>query len=156
MIITEKIYCMHECLPASVSVYHMNACWLSRPEKGVVDGYELPCGCWEPHLGPLEMQQVLLMLPSSLQPPRLLYLWEVTSDIGPGSCVVGGWWLLFTHGCASQHYWDGIFTYQPQGPGCGVVFMSPKKQVLLYLMDGRVAHIRIWKFWTFKKQHEIN
>jgi len=37
------------------------------PEAGVTDGYELPCGCWELNLGPLEEQPVLLTAEPSLQ-----------------------------------------------------------------------------------------
>lgn len=27
------------------------------PGNAVRDGWELPCGCWEPNLGPLQKQQ---------------------------------------------------------------------------------------------------
>jgi hypothetical protein len=37
------------------------------PGAGVIDGYELPCGCWELNLNPLEEQPVLLTTESSLQ-----------------------------------------------------------------------------------------
>lgn len=46
-------------------------------------------GAWEPQLSHLEVQQVLLMLRSSLQPLRLSYLWEVTRNKVPGACIVG-------------------------------------------------------------------
>ena len=39
------------------------------PEIGVTDGCELPCGCWELNLSPLEEQPVLLTTKSPLQPP---------------------------------------------------------------------------------------
>lgn len=53
--------------------------WLRRPEEGirdspgtaVADGSELPHGCWEPILGPLQEQR-LLTAQFSLQPPRTL------------------------------------------------------------------------------------
>jgi hypothetical protein len=35
---------------------------------GVIDNCELPCGCWELNLGPLEEQPVLLIAELSLQP----------------------------------------------------------------------------------------
>jgi hypothetical protein len=34
----------------------------------IIDGYELPCGCWELNSGPLEEQTVLLTSEFSLQP----------------------------------------------------------------------------------------
>ena len=34
----------------------------------LMDGCELPCGCWEPNLGPLQEQQVLITAESTLQP----------------------------------------------------------------------------------------
>lgn len=40
-------------------------------------GSEIPCGCWEPHLGPLEEWQKLITAESSLQPQdhsRFLFL----------------------------------------------------------------------------------
>ena len=48
-----------------------------RPEEdvrssgiGVTDGDELPCGCWESNLDPLEEQPVLLTIEPSLQTRR--------------------------------------------------------------------------------------
>jgi hypothetical protein len=32
------------------------------PGTGVTDGYELPCGCWEPNLGPRQEQMLLAAL----------------------------------------------------------------------------------------------
>jgi hypothetical protein len=32
------------------------------PGSGITDGAELPCGCWELNLGPLEEQSVLLTI----------------------------------------------------------------------------------------------
>jgi hypothetical protein len=53
-------------LPACMSVHHLHACYLQRPEEdigfpglGVTDGCEPPCGYWEPNLGSLEEQSVL-------------------------------------------------------------------------------------------------
>jgi hypothetical protein len=49
-----------------MSVHHLHAWCLQRPEEGVVssgtgviDGRELPCGCLELNLSPLEEQPVL-------------------------------------------------------------------------------------------------
>ena len=49
--------CMNVLL-ACLSVYHMHAWSLQKPEEGirtpgtgVTDGCETPCGCWEFHLG---------------------------------------------------------------------------------------------------------
>jgi hypothetical protein len=39
-----------------------------KAEEGM-DGYELPCGCWELNSGPLEEQLVLLTAKPSLQHP---------------------------------------------------------------------------------------
>jgi hypothetical protein len=43
-----------------------------RPEERlpdhIIDGYELPCGCWELNLEPLEEQLVFLIYEPSLQP----------------------------------------------------------------------------------------
>lgn len=50
---------MSVCLPVYMDVYHMCAWYLRRPKEsvrsfGTVTGHcELPCGCWEPHLGPV-------------------------------------------------------------------------------------------------------
>lgn len=33
------------------------------PETGVLEGCELPCGCWEPNLSPLQEQQTLSLWP---------------------------------------------------------------------------------------------
>lgn len=48
---------------ACMSVFCMHAWYLQRPEVGigsgtvVADDCEVPCGCWDLHLGPLEEQQ---------------------------------------------------------------------------------------------------
>jgi hypothetical protein len=41
------------------------------PVTGVTDSCELPCGCWELSLGPLEDQPVPLTTEPSLQPPEM-------------------------------------------------------------------------------------
>ena len=43
---------------------HVNPCAVAEegvefPGAGVTDSCELPCGCWESNLGPLQEQQVL-------------------------------------------------------------------------------------------------
>ena len=40
---------------------------ITSPRTGVTDSCELPCGCWERNLGPLEEQLVGLTIESSLQ-----------------------------------------------------------------------------------------
>ena len=63
--------CLH------VYLYHMHAWCPGRPESykssrtGVPDSCELPCGCWELNLGPLEKQPVLLTTEPLLQLPFL-------------------------------------------------------------------------------------
>jgi len=42
--------------------------------SGVTDSYELPCGCWELNLGPLEEQPVLLTTEPSPAPFHLLLI----------------------------------------------------------------------------------
>ena len=41
---------------------------------GITDSCELPCGCWELNLGPLEKQSLLLIDEPSLQPKIFLWL----------------------------------------------------------------------------------
>ena len=60
-------------LPAQLSVHHVYAV-LSELAKGVrstetevTDGCEQPHECWDPNLGPLQEQQVLLTIEPSLQ-----------------------------------------------------------------------------------------
>jgi hypothetical protein len=62
-------------LPARLSVSHISAWYLQRseentefPETGVTNGFELPCGCWESNLGPLEEQPMLVTTEPSLHP----------------------------------------------------------------------------------------
>lgn len=44
------------------------------PGTSVTDGCEMPCGCWEPKLGSLHHQQVLLNSEPSLQPRFHVFL----------------------------------------------------------------------------------
>jgi hypothetical protein len=47
---------------------------VKSPGTGVIDNYELSCGCWELNLSPLEEQPALLTTEPSLQPQeRLLF-----------------------------------------------------------------------------------
>lgn len=53
-------------LPACISLHHVCGWYLWRPEesvrssgKGVTEGYESLCGCWELNPDPLQGQQVL-------------------------------------------------------------------------------------------------
>ena len=39
-----------------------------RAQNLIIDGCEVPCGCWELNSGPLEEQSVLLTAGPSLQP----------------------------------------------------------------------------------------
>jgi hypothetical protein len=39
---------------------------VGSPETGLTDSWELPCGCWELNLSPLEEQPVLLTAEPSL------------------------------------------------------------------------------------------
>jgi hypothetical protein len=57
------------------------------PEIGVTDSLELPCGCWELNLWPLE--ELLLTTKPSLQPPR-----QPLSQFSPPSLWVGQGLLL--------------------------------------------------------------
>lgn len=58
-----------------VSVHHVHACCLWRPEDGVRspgtgvrDGYGPLCGCWKLKSGPLQERPLLLTSESSLVP----------------------------------------------------------------------------------------
>jgi hypothetical protein len=53
------VFCLHVCLCESVGA----------PETGVTKSCDLPCGCWELNLGPLEELPVLSTTEPSLQPP---------------------------------------------------------------------------------------
>ena len=58
------------------------------PGTGVTDSCELPCGCWELNLGPLQEQHVLLTTEPLLQPPTKIhilnkifgYSWEAEAE----------------------------------------------------------------------------
>jgi hypothetical protein len=39
------------------------------PRIGIIDNCELPCGCWELNLSPLEEQPMLLTTKQFLKPP---------------------------------------------------------------------------------------
>jgi len=51
------------------------------PGTGVTDRCELPCGCWELNLGPLEEQLVFLTPEPSLQPIRYQIQSEACSSV---------------------------------------------------------------------------
>jgi hypothetical protein len=50
------LFYMHWCFDC-MCVLHEG---IGSPGIGVIDSCELPCGCWELNLGPLEEQPVLL------------------------------------------------------------------------------------------------
>jgi hypothetical protein len=67
-----------------VYVHHVHAWYLERSEEdtrypgtGLRAGCELPCGCWELNLGPMQELQVFLTAELSLQP--LMYILLVES-----------------------------------------------------------------------------
>ena len=84
-------YFMHTgVLPACMSVRHMHALRLKRPEEGIGSprttyGCELPCGFWEWNLGPLENQPVFLTPEPSPTGPRPLT--GVESHSCPAPCL---------------------------------------------------------------------
>lgn len=54
-------------LPARVFVHYVHRWWPWRSEEDIIptafrvmDGYELPCRCWEPNLSPLQEQHSFL------------------------------------------------------------------------------------------------
>jgi hypothetical protein len=57
------VFSLHVCLGKGVRF----------PGTGVEDSSELPDGCWEFNLGPLEKQLVLLTIEPYLQPPVCLF-----------------------------------------------------------------------------------
>ena len=59
------VMCMNVCLRACLCTNCMPGA-LGTPETGVTDGFELPSGCWEMNMGPLE--EVLLNVEPSPQP----------------------------------------------------------------------------------------
>ena len=63
-----------------LNLHSLHVWCLQRPEEDtgfhaikVTGVYEPPCGSWEPDLGPLQEQQVLLTTESSLQPPEIVF-----------------------------------------------------------------------------------
>lgn len=65
-----KYFMYMDALLASMCVHHLHA-WYPRRPEGIGasgTGYELPSGCWESNLGPLEGEPVLLTTELSLQP----------------------------------------------------------------------------------------
>ena len=51
----------------------MPTCQNRAPDL-IVDGYDLPCGCWELNSGPLEEHPVILTSEPSSQPPKNTFL----------------------------------------------------------------------------------
>lgn len=65
---------MHGCF-SCIAVCALRVDSAHRGQKRVWDplaGFELPCGCWEPKLGPLKQQPGLLTVGPSLQPLLVL------------------------------------------------------------------------------------
>lgn len=57
------VFCLSACmLPQVYRVPAEVREGLKSPETGVTEDCELPCGCWEPSLGPLQEQQKLLTI----------------------------------------------------------------------------------------------
>lgn len=66
---------MYECFPAHIHVHYVCAVPAGANEDGVrfsktgvTDNSELLCGFWKPKLGPLQEQQMLLIIEQSIQP----------------------------------------------------------------------------------------
>jgi hypothetical protein len=57
----------------SVLAAHTTVCQI--PRNGITDSCELPCGCWELDLSPLEEQPVLFTAELYLQPPDYFFLY---------------------------------------------------------------------------------
>jgi hypothetical protein len=60
-----------------MSLYHLHSCCPKKPGAGVgspgigvTEGCELPCGCWESNLRPLEEQPVLSIPELTLWPSQ--------------------------------------------------------------------------------------
>lgn len=55
-----------------MSVHHGMQCpwrpeeYIQSPTTGIIESYELPCGCWEPNLVPLQEENMLLISEPSL------------------------------------------------------------------------------------------
>lgn len=50
---------------------------VDSPGTGVPDGRELPCGCWDLNLDPLQEKPVLVTAETSLQPLQLAIIFKV-------------------------------------------------------------------------------
>ena len=65
------------------------------PVTRVTEGYDTPCGCWEMNLGPLQEQQVLVLL--AAEPPFLPQSWLIFAVtpliLGPIKRHASGWSL---------------------------------------------------------------
>jgi hypothetical protein len=74
IILKDVFIFFYDCLRACVCVPHVYLMFsqmaeiFRAPGTGVQDGCELPCGCWEPSLGPLQKQPVLLTTEPLIQP----------------------------------------------------------------------------------------
>jgi hypothetical protein len=71
-------FSVYEVLPTFMSVFHIFAWYPQRPKEGVTSprtgvkkGCELPCGCWEVNLGPLEEKPPSFSDESTLQTQSL-------------------------------------------------------------------------------------
>lgn len=62
------VYIPHMCLVCTETREHFVS-----PGTGVIHGFELPCGCWEPNLGSLEEDPVLSPTEPSLEPQVLFH-----------------------------------------------------------------------------------
>jgi hypothetical protein len=62
----ECFACVDVCVVYVSSAYGDQKRKLEAPETGVTCGCELPYGCWELNLGPLQEQPVLLTMEPSL------------------------------------------------------------------------------------------
>ena len=54
--------CMYVCIPCACLVLTMSEEGISSSGNGVRGSCESPHECWEPHPGPLQEQQMLLLL----------------------------------------------------------------------------------------------
>lgn len=74
-----RYFILHVCVFVCMYVYAPHVCQclqrLQRctrsPGIRLTDGFEPPCGSWEPDLGPLQAQQMFLTAEFSFQPPPL-------------------------------------------------------------------------------------
>lgn len=73
LLITFRLFSIYACLHVCLCTICMQCPWTSEdgvrsPGTGFTGGCELSCGCWDPNLGPLQEQQVVLALGSVFQP----------------------------------------------------------------------------------------